>query len=339
MSKIAYFYLPKGTLNDATIYYTDLIKRAFEEEGYIVKVNTELFLTRDDSFIVAITPASAYRIQKKNPKCKLITWFQGVGPEEYEMLHGKNIRSFLIKKLSEFWEKKALKLSYTCIFVSQTMLSHYENKYNLKISKYVIIPCYNKQFQEDLLLKNNQRYNRLSFVYAGTLYKWQCIDRTLEVFKEIEKLRPEASLTLLTKKGKEAARLCNEYGVKNFCVKYVSLEDLDNELANYKYGFILRENNIVNNVATPTKMNSYLSVGILPIYSDVVDSFRQNIKLGNFQVCVEANRHTREIALDILRQNEVQIDRSELTKCIRNVFDNYYNDSKYISLLRDNLNE
>ncbi|HCH8014075.1 TPA: hypothetical protein NJW72_003719, partial [Acinetobacter baumannii] len=120
--------------------------------------------------------------------------------------------------------------------------------------------------------------------YAGSLATWQCVDKTLELYSLIERVLPNASLTLLTKEKELAETMINNYKIKNYSIKYVSLENLDTELLKYKYGFLIRENHIVNNVATPTKMNSYLANGIIPIYSSFIDDFKVNFNEYDFIV-------------------------------------------------------
>lgn len=39
------------------------------------------------------------------------------------------------------------------------------------------------------------------------------------------------------------------------------VSQLNEEHAKYKFGFLLRMDDVVNNVATPTKYNSYLTLG------------------------------------------------------------------------------
>ncbi|MFH4294131.1 hypothetical protein WAJ58_23570, partial [Acinetobacter baumannii] len=80
-------------------------------------------------------------------------------------------------------------------------------------------------------------------------------------------------------------------------IKYVSLENLDTELLKYKYGFLIRENHIVNNVATPTKMNSYLANGIIPIYLSFIDHFKVNFNEYDFIV---AKEKTQDVLNDIV---------------------------------------
>ena len=116
-------------------------------------------------------------------------------------------------------------------------------------------------------------------MYAGSLSAWQNIDETLKIFKQIENIIPEATLTLLTEEKIKAQALIKQYDIQNAMVRYVSLNNLNEELLKHKYGFLLRKDIKVNNVSTPTKMNSYLSSGVIPIYSDAIKDFSKHINL------------------------------------------------------------
>ena len=112
----------------------------------------------------------------------------------------------------------------------------------------------------------------------------------------------------------------------------MSLNNLDSELAKYKYGFLLREDHIVNHVATPTKMNSYLSVGVIPIFSDVIFDYNKNfndfdniIKL-NSKLCA---KKWSEIILKYEDRKGVN-DYDNFFNDLNEIFVNYYNRDGYI---------
>ncbi|HAU53113.1 MAG TPA: hypothetical protein DCW66_08010 [Sphingobacterium sp.] len=333
MTKMVYFYLPKGTINDATQFYVSLIEKAFIKMRYRVQFYYVAFKTDPEKIIVTIRPGDFSKIRRLNPTNNIVTWFQGIGPEEYRMLHGNSIRSYLVSKYLERLERKALKGSFITLFVSEAMKRHYCEKYNLQILNDLVIPCYNKHLNSDLIISQDRKYKELSFVYAGGLFAWQCIDRTLLIFKIIESRFPKAKLTLLTGDRLEAKRLIDKYSLKNVEVSYVKLEDLDVELSKHKYGFLLRDKNSVNLVATPTKMNSYLSVGIIPIYTNVIDAFEENLDLGEFGVRVSFDSKDEEIANSILLHAGQDISPAEIIQKLEAVFGKFYNDDKYISSL------
>ena len=262
MNNSVVFYLPPDSLNEATIYYTDLIRRAFIDLGFSIKDSDQVTNIGDPSCIVCIRPGDVLKALQKSSPSKIVSWFQGIGPEEYKVLH-PGIRGCIGKYYLNFSEKKALRKSDLCIMVSDSMLKHYEQKYNIHLAhKTVIVPCYNKPIDSQAFLVED-RYNRPKFVYAGALYEWQCIRETLMIFKEIENKNPAAELTILTGQREQAEKLVEEFKLKNVEIDFEPLSTLQDRLQKYKYGFLLRRDNVVNNVATPTKMNSYLAAGLV----------------------------------------------------------------------------
>lgn len=334
MQKVS-FFLPSDSLNDATKYYCHLIEKGFDKEQYTILRTDNKKGIEESDVLVCIRPGDLFSIKKK-PK-RIITWFQGIGPEEYVMLHGNTLKTYIVKKILEFVEKKALKKSDICLFVSDAMQKHYEKKYQIILRhKSIVIPCYNKLLDVNFL-KNEERYKRLHFVYAGGLFSWQCIEKTLQIFNEIYKKDNAARLTILTGDKVEAERLINKYQVKNAEVKYVTLQNLLEELSKYKYAFLIREDHIVNNVSTPTKMNSYLAAGLIPIYTNVIDDFESKINLKQFGIKFSKTDSFSEYAQRILEHHKMKINTNEMMDCYQFVFKNYYNDEKYIDILLKNI--
>ena len=237
-----------------------------------------------------------------------------------------NFYKFHTKNLIEYI---ALKFSGIKFFVSKSMLNHYKDKYRLNFENYEIIPCFNLNYEktDNLSLK---RYENPSFVYAGSLSVWQNFEETLKIFKLIEDRIPSATLTLLTEENEKALSLINQYELKNIMVKYVSLNNLNKELLKHKYGFLLRKDTKVNNVATPTKMNSYLACGVIPIYSDVIKDYSTNINLGNYDLKMKATDSVEDIARKIIDFENLEKDFSHLDTYIKKIFSDYYNQNKYI---------
>ncbi|HTN36153.1 MAG TPA: hypothetical protein VL053_03710 [Arachidicoccus sp.] len=332
MKKIK-FYLPKGTINDATEYYCKLIERAFIMEGFNVVWTVSINEIDDGDNLLTIRAIDLVSITA-NTKFT-INWFQGIISEECKLLYSNPIKRFLFSKYYGFKEKKALSRANLCLFVSERMCSYYESKYKLTLKrKSIVIPCYNLPLNPELILSGTNRYRKLSFVYAGGLFAWQCIDETLLIFKEINKLNSNAELVILTGEQEEARKLVERLGLTNVIVKHVDLDKLQSELAKYKYGFLVRKEHIVNNVATPTKMNSYLAAGLIPIYTTVIDSFEKNINLEEFTLKVSNTESYLKIAKKIIAfDNSCRIAPTRLLDVYQKVFSSYYNDDLYMNEL------
>lgn len=327
-----HFYLPKKALNDATIYYTDLIKRAFiEEKNNVVYQNENNFKINKTEYIFTIRVRDFINVFFRTRSKNIIHWSQGIGPEEYLQTNNYTIKAYVVSFLFSVVEFITLRKTMFNIFVSEAMKKHYERKYFKKIDNYLVIPCYNKhlnkQFFDQKIKKN------LSFVYAGSLDTWQCFGETIKLFKKINELENQATLTILTKQVEKAEAELKKHSVLNADAKYVLLENLDLELSKYQYGFLLREDHIINRVSTPTKMNSYLANGLIPIYTEVVDSFNKNIDLKKFEIKFKITDDFSEIAEQIVEQNNT-INYDQFFDVCEQNFNNYYDDEYNILLLK-----
>lgn len=327
------FYYDERSLNDATLYYIKLIEKASFFLGIEMCYCTKLNNVSKGDVLFTITEKYFCMAKLRYPFHKTIYWAQGIGPEEY-LVVGNNTLKYWYKTIIEFI---SVKYSDVLFAVSNKMVENFKKKYRYDKPNYIVMPCYNLNYILGLAISTKERYKQPSFVYAGNLAAWQCVEETLQIFKRFQESISNASLTLLVKEKEEANVLINKYGLKDVELKYVSLDDLQNELTKYKYGFIIREDTLVNNVATPTKMNSYLASAIIPIYTDAVDSFVENITLGEYTLCLESNSSIDKKAQAILDFEKKIIETSEFDKRIQSVFATYYNNEVYLKQIESKL--
>lgn len=321
------FYLQDGDLNEATSYYIDIISKALLQQGEQVEKVFSLKLISPTDKVITIQSKAFFRIWLKNPKQYIINWYQGIVPEEAMCMFEDSLSKYARKYLWRFLEYFSLCMAKGNIFVSEAMLSHYQHIYGYDKGNYCIMPCFNQEL--DLRLFTAEKYATPSFVYAGSLSRWQCIDRTLLLFKDIHALFPQATLTLLTKEKEKAISLCHKYGVKAE-IKFVASSELQQVLGAYKYGFIVRDDIAVNNVATPTKMNSYMAAGVIPVYSDVINDFQTVFRDLKYVVSFTGEKE----ALSKIKKIETfGVDCGEIKSEYETVFGFYYSVDKYVGLL------
>ena len=316
-------YIDPRSLNDATSYYIDIIKRAVSNLGYCFIISESIHKIKFNDILFTITTKHYVKGIFLRPFCKTIFWSQGVDPEE-SLLRDNNYLKYYIKSLIEFI---SLRHSGFKFFVSKAMLNHYK-KYSYNNLNHFIMPCYNLN-DTHIHKVNLSKYKHPSFVYAGSLSIWQNIDEILQVYKYIEKVH-NSSITLLTQENEKAKALIKKYNIKNSLIKYVDLENLHNELIKHKYGFLLRKNILVNNVATPTKMNSYLACGLVPIFTDSINDYSDKINLKGYDLKIKSFKSIEEIANQIIDFENSHKNFASLNIEIKKLFHNYYNDDKYI---------
>lgn len=328
--KKAYLYCDKRSLNDATVYYVNIVNDSLRARGYSVDIVYHLkdMSSRPD-LIFTITSLYFVKAKLKFPFAKTVNWVQGLGLEEAKMTRP-------MWKWLPYWilEQVKILMSDMLLFVSDKMYDYYNKYFAYRASDYVIMPCYNLHLDTSF---DESKYSSPSFVYAGSVDKWQRIDILLDVYAYVERKIPSATLTMYSKESDYIYNEAQKRGIQNISVKYVSLERLQEELKQYKYGFILREKNWVNYVATPTKMNSYLAAYIIPVFSDGVNDFERNIQLGEFTIMARTPLDVEKIAEQILNFEKKEIDYTNYASFVQDIFDNHYNDDYYKRLIVDKM--
>ncbi len=321
--------LQDGDKNDATSFYLNIIKDAIVLSKNDVDYVTSLDDIKKGDDVIEITPKAYWDIKKQKRAHQILHWFQGVVPEEVDFYEMPWIKKVLSKIRYTILERSILKHSDVNFFVSNTMLSHYRKKYGYSGKNYFVMPCFNQPLLETAFF--DEKYSKPSFVYTGNLAKWQCFEPMVALFLRIKEQLPMATLTIYTQESEKAQEILDKYGVEAQ-IKYVPYQQLSEEIKQYKYGFILREDNVVNNVATPTKMNSYLASGIIPIYTDVVGAYKEHLNGLQYAIPVQTDNKGIEKLFELEKQTIQAVDVLNEYKA---VFGSYYNRQKYVEQIAD----
>lgn len=312
--------------SDATIFYMDIIKKSVIHAGFEAKDMCDLNESKNND-VVALSAGSLYSALKKKPK-SVSVWFQGIDPEEWM----KYVPVNRLKKLERylvlsFYEWYALRKAKTCFFVSHRMLDFYRKKYGYKGNNYIIMPCFNDQINKDAF--SDDKYSKPTFVYAGNLAGWQCFPKIIALYKQIKERIKDAELTIYTPDQDQASAILKEYGV-DAVLKYVPYTQLAEEIKNFKYGFLIRDDHPVNNVATPTKMGNYLANGIIPIFSDVIGDFKDELSNLRYSVPLGQDYEGLKRLFELESSN---ISGSQVFDDYQKVFKSYYSVEHYVDII------
>lgn len=322
MYKIILF---EGDKNDATSFYLDIIRDAIILAGNSAEYIENISNIHQCDNVIGITPKAFWKIRRSKNANLIFNWFQGVIPEEITYYTYANWKKLIMKGVYSWLENFVLRKSDFNFFVSNEMVQHYKRKYNYKKNNYFVMPCFNQPLLENAF--TNEKYAKPTFVYTGNLAKWQCFEQMVALYKKIKEKLPLATLTIYTKEKEDAISILHKYGV-DADITYVPYQQLAEEIKQYKYGFILRENNVVNNVATPTKMNSYLASGIIPIYTDVVGAYKENLSHLKYSVPLDVNNLGIEKLMSL---ENTEIKGLDVLEDYKTVFAEYYNREFYIN--------
>ena len=332
-----YLYCDKRSLNSATVYYINLITECLQEKGYEIFTVYDKKDIHDPNIIFTVTERYFLVAKMFFPKAKTIYWAQGVDAEEARAnMH--TIKDFARYVLRRYSESVAVRKADLLFCVSERQVEYYEQKYGYKKERgLVVMPCYNLHLSESF---NKMQYSTPTFVYAGNAAGWQGVDFMMNVYSRVEaRLGENCKLVLLTNDVEEFKKKIEAEGIKNVEMKFVPLDELQNELHKYKYGFIIRDESIINQVATPTKMNSYLASYVIPIYSDSVQDFVSNIKLGEFTIMAKCPLNTEEIAEKIVEFERETKDYGKFEQYVKAIFGCHYDDDYYQGIIRTKIEQ
>lgn len=319
---VKFYYFKDEELNNATMYYMDVIKQGIELAGGEVVYTNKLSDISHHDIVVTLSVIGFLEAYFKRPR-KLLIWYQGIAPEEILMfIKGNYLYRWLKSIVYSFGEWFSLKKSDYCFFISDSLVQHYRRKYGYNNDNYFIMPCFNEQIRPDAF--TDKKYSQPTFLYTGSMDGWQCLPKIIALFKQIKTIIPEATLTMFT--GQEVKKILREYEVDAF-VTYVKHEELSEAIKDFKYGFLIREDIPINNVATPTKINSYMANGIIPIFTNVIGDFKEILSPLHFSIPVDTNNNGLAKLYELEKES---ITGREVLEEYQTIFDKYYSSKYYI---------
>lgn len=326
--KTAYYI--KEDKSNVQDYYVYIILESLKRLGYEtvpIESNTTKKISKD-SCLVLISHYSVLKYYLKGFR-NIIYWVQGSSPDESYMRNKSHIRKFIISCIEYF----ALEKAKYVFMVSKGMLNHYKKKYHKDYSyKTYIMPCYNSEIQKELFMTNG-KYNKNTFCYVGGLSVWQCFPETVALYKQIEDKIPNVFFKVFTGDQEKARLIIEAHGVKNYEVSYVNPNQLVNELASCKFGFIVREKSPVNYVATPTKLSNYMAAGVIPIVSNTVSFFNEILGKSDNAIILDGVNDVD----NIVRMINKEINANYVFEDFKNLFDRFYNNDFHIANISEKI--
>ncbi len=186
---------------------------------------------------------------------KRILDVHGSVPEEMEMDAGITKKTILLHKL----EKIVTKSSNILIVVTNAMMLHLKEKHGLKNKTFILLPIFSQK--RDNIIK--KKYSN-KIIYCGGLQEWQNVE---EMLRYVNNFQDEYQFTFLVPDPEKLKKKYFEIYQKEFPGKIltVSSDKVHKWYAQHSFGFVLRDDIIVNNVACPTKLIEYLQYQVVPI--------------------------------------------------------------------------
>lgn len=202
------------------------------------------------------------------PMIKNIVDIHGAVPEEFRM-H----QDFFSGMIYDQEEKLAVEKADKIIVVSNAMTQYLQQKFHkpLTTTRTILYPMF-PNFQ---VTQTDRKYidNKPVVVYAGGLHKWQQVPKMIHAMINTA---DHCTHLFFCPEPQTVKKMLPPSIAEKVIVDTKSHDELMATYAECHYGFILREDSIVNRVACPTKLVEYIASGIVPIIdSDEIGDFKQ----------------------------------------------------------------
>lgn len=213
-------------------------------------------------------------------KAHLQIVFDCHGTEADEILmRPHTIKRLLYASVLRHFEKIAVKSADLIVTVSNKQYEKWNT--NKDHVKYPMIPSpqffeshnYRKETRENLRIP----FDATVYVYSGGAAVWQMCNETIGLYKRIEEMMPNAFLLVLTGNQEVFRQFIDKYSIKNYRILTVKYDEVPKYLDAADYGFCIRANHIVNNVASPTKILEYLARNVKPVITDCIGDFSEEL--------------------------------------------------------------
>jgi glycosyltransferase involved in cell wall biosynthesis len=174
--------------------------------------------------------------------------------------------------------------------------------------------------------------NRFVLIYCGGLARWQVPDKIIDLFRNLKKSIPDAFLVFLTNNAEEARVYFKDMEQTDFLIAEARYKEVPSYLNASDAGILIREENPVNRVASPTKFGEYLCCGLPVIITkgigdteNIVSDFKAGIVMEDPDSVPEVNS-VRSL---------MKTDRHIVSRAAAHIFSIKDNVDKIISVYRD----
>lgn len=236
------------------------------------------------------------------PRVKRIVDVHGACPEEY-VYATQDAKSWYKKELEKL-ELSAIKYAHCIICQSDEQKRLLQEKYKASPSKIVVYRCgvdldrfpldakTRMQIREELGIGSTT----CLFVYSGGLHKWQKVEDSLRFFLQYHKINSDSKFLILTKDMEILNSLLEtqEFSPirEDLIIRTLPFDEVAKYLNASDIAFLLRDNVVMNAVASPTKLAEYMACG-LPVISTRVA--RKWLQKCDYIYCYDGRLDVREV--------------------------------------------
>lgn len=265
----------------------------------------------------------ALSLRKRYPNLKVIANLRGVaGPEVTQYTQkGKRLDNRLTGSAQarslEHVEETIVRESDSIICVSHAFKDYIQTTYGTPPDRiHVIVTAVDTEiFKFDPSTRADVRQSlglgsKLVLTYCGSAHEWELPHEIIRVFGVVRERCADAHLLILTTHPAEFKEVVTAAGLGEESVSILSVphSQVPDYLMAGDAGLLIRENNLVNNVAAPTKFGEYLACGLPVLVSKGIgDTEDVVIEQDTGWVSRDLSDESVESAADLIVQDRARV--------------------------------
>ena len=286
------------------------IRRQVLVEGLVTIQRLNLFVhffqifqfIRQANLIYIHSAYNALKVCLFPTKATVVFDAHGIVPEELKH-EGRTHAS----RIFGFAERHAVRRCDKLVCVTRSMLNHFKSKYGQRDGREEIVlpilPRVGNSTEVHQALQANR--NGRSVIYAGGMQVWQNVEKMIAAATK----QPDFTYTFLSGAPYQfKARLERAHITRFFCAS-VNPEEVKYHYLRNEFGFILRDDSLINLVACPTKLVEYLYWGVVPIVIShrIGDFNKSNLSAISLEDFESGNLPSKKTLDDMRRNNAASV--------------------------------
>jgi hypothetical protein len=212
----------------------------------------------------------------------------------------------------------------SAIFVSESLYKIFQK--NIRHENYKIIPCpvsekffyFNSNLRSITRKEYNIKDNNKVYLYSGSMVAYQSLNEQYDFYKKLL-INPQNIIFIITSEPDKAKLTFKDLKSKRLFILNATFENINSFYNLADFAILLRENKLLNKVASPTKFGEYCLSGLPVIMNDTVDQAKFVAKkIGNYISILDISSEKYD------DENRVQISNKALNYYSRSILNDQY---------------